>query len=334
MKEAMFWEKKKDKIVQCHLCPRHCVIKDKERGNCRVRENKAGKLYSLVYGKACAVAIDPIEKKPLFHFLPASSAYSIGTAGCNLHCKFCQNWTTSQANPEDVYAQPLSPKDIVKNAIDSGCKSIAYTYNEPVVYYEYALDTAKEARKKGIKNIIVCSGFINQEPLLEWCKYIDAANIDLKGFTDEYYRKITTAWLQPVLDTIKTLHEKKIWLELTNLIVPTLNDDMKTIKKMCEWIKQNLGVDVPLHFSAFYPYYLLKHLPPTPPETVLKARNVALKTGLNFVYAGNILVEKEGNTYCPKCGGILIERKGFSVLQNNIKNGKCSCRHKVPGVWK
>lgn len=334
MKQAMFWGKKEGKTVQCHLCPRNCVIKDKERGNCRVRQNREGKLYSLVYGEACAVAIDPMEKKPLFHFLPSSRIYSIGTAGCNLHCKFCQNWTTSQANPEDVYTEKLLPKDIVKNAAESSCQSIAYTYNEPVVYYEYALDTAKLARKKGLKNVIVCSGFINQEPLLEWCKYIDAANIDLKGFTDEYYRKITGAWLQPVLDTIKTLHEKGVWLELTNLIVPTLNDDMKTIKKMCEWIKENLGPDVPLHFSAFFPCYLLEHLPPTPPETVLKARNIALKAGLNFVYAGNMMVEKEGNTHCPKCGKLLIERKWFEVVQNKIKNKKCSCGYKVPGVWK
>jgi len=334
MKEAMFWEKKKDKIIQCHLCPRHCVIKENERGNCRVRENKEGKLYSLVYGEACAVAIDPMEKKTLFHFLPSTDVYSIGTAGCNLHCKFCQNWSTSQANPEDVAVEKLLPKEIVDKAIDSGCRSIAYTYNEPVVYYEYALDTAKIAKKRGVKNVIVCSGFINQEPLLEWCKYINAANIDLKGFTDAYYRKITGAWLQPVLDTIKTLHEKGVWLELTNLIVPTLNDDMKTIKKMCEWIKENLGADVPLHFSTFFPCYLLQNLPSTPPETVLKARKVALKAGLNYVYAGNILAEKEGNTYCHKCRKLLIKRRWFEVEQNNLKDGKCSCGSKIPGVWK
>ena len=334
MKEALFWEKSRGKTVQCHLCPRHCVISPGERGNCRVRENRNGKLYSLVYGEACAAAIDPIEKKPLFHFLPGSRAYSIGTAGCNLHCKFCQNWTTSQANPEDVPVEKLSPKDIVAHAVKSGCKSIAYTYNEPVVYYEYVLETAKLAKKKGIKNIIVCSGFINQEPLLEWCKYIDAANIDLKGFTDDYYKKVTTAWLQPVLDTIKTLHEKKVWLELTNLIVPTLNDDMKTIKKMCEWIVKELGTDVPLHFSAFFPCYKLQNLPPTPPETVLKARKAALKAGINYVYAGNIHTEKEGNTYCPKCSKLLVKRKWFEVVENNIKAGKCPSRHKIPGVWK
>ncbi len=334
MKEAMFWEKKKGKIVQCRLCPRNCVIKEGERGNCRVRENKEGKLYSLVYGKACAIAIDPVEKKPLFHFLPGTGVYSIGTAGCNLHCKFCQNWTTSQANPEEVFVENLSPKEIVDNAIKNGCRSIAYTYNEPIVYYEYALETAKIAKKRGVKNIIVCSGFINQEPLLEWCKYIDAANIDLKGFTDEYYKKITGAWLQPVLDTIKTLHEKGVWLELTNLIVPTLNDDMKTIKKMCEWVKQNLSADIPMHFSAFFPCYLLQNLPATTLETVLKARKAALKTGLNYVYAGNVHVEKEGNTYCPKCGKLLIKRRWFEIEENNIKNGKCPCGHKVPGVWK
>ncbi|MBN2111464.1 AmmeMemoRadiSam system radical SAM enzyme [Candidatus Woesearchaeota archaeon] len=333
MKQALFWIKKKDKTVQCHLCPRNCIIKDKERGNCRVRENKGGKLYSLVYGEACAVAIDPIEKKPLFHFLPGSTAYSIGTAGCNLHCKFCQNWTTSQANPEDVYTDKLPPSEIVKNAVESGCKSIAYTYNEPIVYYEYVLDTAKLAKKKGVKNVIVCNGFINQEPLLELCKYIDAANIDLKGFTDKYYKEITGAWLQPVLDTIKTLYEKGVWVELTTLLIPTLNDDPETIKKMCRWIKDNIGPDVPLHFSAFYPCYLMKNLPATPPETVLRAREIALEEGINYVYAGNIKVENEGNTACPKCGEVLITRNWFSVDENKVKNSKCSCGHKIPGVW-
>ena len=334
MKKAMFWEKKKGKVVQCHLCPRLCVIKDGKRGNCRVRENKDGTLYSLVYGKACVVALDPIEKKPLFHFLPGSKTFSIGTAGCNLHCKFCQNWTTSQAEPEEVQTEPLSPKEVVDFALKNGCKSIAYTYNEPIVYYEYVLDTAKLARKKGLKNIIVCSGFINQEPLLEWCKYIDAANIDLKSFDDKFYRKITTAWLEPVLESIKTLHEKGIWLELTNLIVPTLNDGMKKINEMCIWIKKNIGTDVPLHFSSFYPCYLLRNLPPTPPKIVLKAREVALKSGLNYVYAGNIMTEKEGNTYCPKCNSLVVERNGFEVTENNIKSNKCKNKHKIPGVWK
>jgi len=337
MKQAMFWGKrkgKKDKTVQCHLCPRHCVIKDKARGNCRVRENRNGKLYSLVYGEACAVAVDPIEKKPLFHFLPGTTAYSIGTAGCNLHCKFCQNWTTSQANPEDVITEKLSPKQIVENAAKAGCKSIAYTYNEPIVYYEYALDTAKIARKKGLKNVIVCSGFINQEPLLEWCKYIAAANIDLKGFNDKFYKEITGGWLEPVLETIKTLHEKKVWLELTNLIIPKHNDDIKLIKKMCGWIIENIGKDVPLHFSAFYPCYLMSNLAQTPPETVLKAVNVAKKAGLNYVYAGNIPVEKEGNTYCHECKDLLIKRQWFNILENRIKNGKCTNGHKIPGVWR
>lgn len=334
MKEALFWKKRNDKKVQCQLCPRNCVILDKKRGDCRVRENRNGKLYSLVYGESCAVAVDPIEKKPLFHFLPDSSVYSIGTAGCNLHCKFCQNWTTSQANPEDVYADKLSPAEIVKNAVDSKCKSIAYTYNEPIVYYEYVIDTAKLAKKQKIKNVVVCNGFINKEPLDEWCKYIDAANIDLKGFSDKYYKEITGAWLEPVLETIKTLHEKGVWLELTNLLIPTLNDDTKTIKKMCKWILTNLGPDIPLHFSAFYPCYLMKNIAATPNATVLKAREIALKEGLNYVYAGNIRTEEEENTYCPECGKLLIKRNGFSVDKNNLNKGKCSCGHKIPGVWK
>ena len=311
MKEAMFYEKKKGNAVQCHLCPRNCIIAEGKRGNCRTRENQKGKLVSLSYASPCAAAIDPIEKKPMFHFIPGTGAYSIGTAGCNLHCKFCQNWTTSQAAPEDVLSEHIEPKDVVKSAIEAGCKSIAYTYNEPVAFYEYALDTARIARKKGLKNVIVSSGFIQKEPLLEWCKFMDGANIDLKGFSDDFYRKITTAWLEPVLETLKTLKKKKVWLEITNLVVPGHNDSPKMIKKMCEWVAKELGRDVPLHFSAFYPAYQMKDVPPTPKSALLKAYEAAKKAGIRYVYVGNVMAEKEGSTYCPKCGELLIERKWF-----------------------
>jgi pyruvate formate lyase activating enzyme len=335
LKEGMFYEKKDGKTVQCHLCPRNCVIPEGKRGNCRVRENKGGKLYSLAYAELCAVAIDPIEKKPFFHFLPGHTAYSVGTAGCNLHCKFCQNWTTSQANPEDVSTERIMPEELVKQAIDAGCRTIAYTYNEPIIYYEYVYDTARIAKKKGLRNLMVSNGFINEKPMQKLAPYIDAINVDLKGFTEEFYRDVTESRLQPVLDSLIFIKKKtKIWLEITNLIIPTLNDDMKTIEEMCKWIKKSLGPDVPLHFSAFYPCYKMMNLPHTPPETLEKAKEIAEKVGLHYVYVGNVVTKDGENTYCPKCKELVIERRWFDVLQNRLKNGKCINKHKIAGVWK
>ena len=330
MKEALYYEKSKEK-VQCHLCPHNCVIAKGKRGNCGVRENKENKLYSLVYGKACSATIDPIEKKPLYHFIPGHGSFSMATVGCNLHCSHCQNWEISQ--PEAIIGQYLAPEEIVRSALAKGCKSIAYTYTEPTVYYEYALETAKLARKKGIKNVIVSNGFINEEPFKEFCKYLDGANIDLKGFTEEFYKKVCCAKLEPVLNSLKILKEKNVWLETTNLIIPTLNDDLKRIGEMCKWIKDNLGADVPLHFSRFFPYHKLNNVNPTPAETLVKARDIAKKIGINYVYIGNIFIEGADNTYCPKCGELLIERVGFNILQNNIKNAKCGCSEKIAGVW-
>jgi len=335
VKQALYFKKLKEKAVKCVLCPRFCSIKPEELGNCKARKNIDGKLISLVYGKSVSAAIDPIEKKPLFHFLPGTNAFSIGTTGCNLHCLHCQNWETSQANVDDFPLIDLPPKKAVEEATKNNCSSIAYTYNEPIVFYEYALDTAKLARKKGLKNIIVSNGFINKEPLIEWCKYIDAANIDLKGFDDKFYRKTTTAWLEPILQTLKLLKENNVWLEITNLIVPSLNDDPEKIKEMCEWIKNNLGKETPLHFTAFYPCYKLSNIEPTPVETLIKAREIALKAGLDYVYIGNISNEEFFNTYCPKCKGLLIERSyGYGIEIKNLKDGKCSiCKEKIEGVW-
>jgi len=334
LKECMFYEKLNNKKVRCNLCPMHCLIADRKKGNCKARENRDGTLYSLIYARPCSIAIDPIEKKPLYHFMPGSSVYSLGTAGCNLHCKFCQNWTTSQAMPEDVESINLTPEELVDKAIHYGCNTIAYTYNEPIIFYEYVLDCARLAKKRGLKNVIICNGFINPEPLKLWCKYIDAANIDLKAFTDKFYKEVTGAWIKPVLETIKTIRKKGIWLEITNLIIPTLNDKLPEIQKMCNWIKENLGATTPLHFTAFYPCYKLIDLPPTPKDILLQAKSVADKVGLKYVYVGNVPAEKESNTYCPKCGKLLIERGLFNIIQNNIKDGKCSCGHKVDGVWR
>jgi pyruvate formate lyase activating enzyme len=241
-----------------------------------------------VYAAPCSVNIDPIEKKPLYHFLKGSKTYSIGAAGCNLKCKFCQNWMISQAMPEDVHFVELKPEKAVEEAIAKGCESIAYTYTEPSIFFEYVMDIAKFARKKGLKNVIVSNGFINQNPFLEMCKVIDAANIDLKSFSDEFYRKYTGAWLKPVLESLKTLKKERVWLEITNMIIPGLNDDMQMIKKMCLWIKGQLGDDVPVHFSRFFPNYLMQDIQPTEKETLFKAEEIAKKVGLKHVHLGNI----------------------------------------------
>ncbi|MBW2996510.1 AmmeMemoRadiSam system radical SAM enzyme [Candidatus Woesearchaeota archaeon] len=288
MKEARHYKKLDKKKVQCGICPRNCVIKNRERGFCRVRENKDGKLYSLVYSAPCSVNIDPIEKKPLYHFLPGTKTYSIGTAGCNLRCKFCQNWQISQAMPEDIPFLKLSPEKIVEEAIANGCESIAYTYTEPAIFFEYVMDIAKLAKEKGLKNIAVSNGFINEKPLLEMCKVIDAFNIDLKSFSEEFYRKYTGAWLKPVLASLKTIKKEGVWLEVTNLIIPGLNDGVDEIKRICLWIKGQLGDDVPVHFSRFFPNYLMQDIEPTPKETLFKAEEIAKKVGLKHVYLGNI----------------------------------------------
>lgn len=332
MKEALFYIKK-GKNIQCKLCPRHCLIKPDRLGICHVRKNVNGKLYSLVYGKVTSASVDPIEKKPLYHFLPGTNSFSIGTVGCNLSCKHCQNYSTSQAEPGDYPDHDMMPDKVVSNAVKARCNSISYTYNEPTIFYEFMKDTAKIAKKQDLRNIIVSNGFIEKTPLNQLCKLIDGANIDLKTFDDKFYREITSAWLDPVLESLKILHKKKVWLEITNLIIPTLNDNLEKIKGMCEWIKNNLSVDVPLHFTAFYPTYKLTDIEPTSAEILFKARNIAKKVGLNYVYIGNIQSGEANNTYCPKCNELLIERNGFHVIQNNIKDGKCSCGENIAGVW-
>ncbi|NQU98697.1 AmmeMemoRadiSam system radical SAM enzyme [Candidatus Woesearchaeota archaeon] len=334
MQEALYYNSKKDGVVQCVLCPRNCYIQPEKVGFCLVRKNIDGKLYTLVYSRvAGGLAIDPIEKKPLFHFLPGTPVLSFGTVGCNLHCKHCQNWTTSQVDAGQSFEKTITPEEIVKAAKEKGCDSIAYTYNEPTIFYEFMLDTAKLAKKAGIKNTMVTNGFVNPKPLKELCKYMDGVNVDLKGFTNFFYGKTTTAWLQPVLDTLKTLKKEKVWSEITNLIIPTLNDNLDDIKKMCEWIKKNLGVDVPLHFTAFHPDFELRNLPQTPITTLVNAYDIAKSFGLRYVYVGNIIARDYENTHCAKCNALLIERLGFNVLQNNIVNGKCSCGEKIAGVF-
>ncbi len=333
MKEASYYKKLEDGNVQCLLCPKKCVIKKDSYGFCNARKNIKGKLYSVVYSNPCAVHIDSIEKKPLYHFLPGSKALSIGTAGCNLDCRHCQNFTMSRAKPEEILTEKITPDEIIELAIKNNCKIISYTYNEPTVFFEYMLDCAKIAKKKGIKNMIVSNGFISEEPLKELCKYIDGANIDLKAFNNKFYKEICSAWLEPVLKSLKIIKQKNVWLEVTNLIIPTLNDNLKEIKKMCFWIKENLGTDIPLHFTGFYPCYKLLDLPGTSPEILKKARKIALKVGIKHSYVGNVFAAEENNTYCPKCGKLLIERSGFGIVKNNIKNNKCPCMEKISGIF-
>ena len=332
--EAMFYTKLGEDTIQCQLCPRRCTLSEGMRGFCRAREPHKGKHYSLVYGNPTAVHIDPIEKKPLFHFLPATTAFSIATAGCNFRCKYCQNWQIAQFPPEDTVNMHLPPEDVVNLAVKYACPTIAYTYTEPSIFYEYMLETAKIARKRGIKNMYHSNGSLNPEPAEQLSQYLDGANIDLKGFTQKFYSEISQGFLKTVLSTLKILRKNGVHLEITNLVVPPFNDDLKTIKAMCEWIRDNLGMDVPLHFTRFYPQYKLKNLTPTPVRTLEKAREIAGAVGLQYVYIGNVPGHPAENTYCPKDGKLLIRRTGFSVVENNIENGRCKfCGEPIPGVW-
>lgn len=333
-KEAMYYEKLTRNNVRCQLCPNRCFISPDQRGICGVRENRGGKLYTLVYGLPCTVHVDPIEKKPLFHFLPGSLAFSIATAGCNLRCKFCQNWQISQARPEETSNYNLPPEEVVRLAKEKNCQVIAYTYTEPTIFYEYMLETAKLAKRAGIKNMMHSNGYINEKPLRELAKYLDGANIDLKAFTEQFYRELSFGRLQPVLNSLKILKEEGVFLEITTLIIPTKNDNPEDIKRMCQWIKDNLGDEVPVHFSRFHPMYKLKNLPPTPVKTLELAKHIADQVGLKYVYIGNVPGHRGESTYCPKCGRLLIQRIGYHVLQNNILDGRCKfCGQPIPGVW-
>jgi len=321
--------------VQCELCPKLCLIKPGQSGECRVRINVDGVLRTVVYGYPCSIHIDPIEKKPLFHFLPGSKILSIATVGCNLHCKNCQNWEISQANPEDVPAAFYPPERLVALTKRNNCLSLAYTYTDPIIYYEYTYDSAKLARQAGLRNVLVTAGYINEQPWKKLLRYIDAANIDLKGITDEFYREVCSGTLQPVLNALLVAKASGILVEVTNLVIPTLNDKPEQIRQLSRWVRANLGSETPLHFSGFTPRYKMRHLPPTSPKTLEIAREIAISEGLNYVYIGNILSKKGQNTYCPDCDSLLIERSGYTILQNRLKDGCCpKCSKEIYGVWK
>lgn len=321
--------------LECELCPRHCRLKEGERGKCRVRIHLDGKLFSLVYGNPCSVHVDPIEKKPFHHVMPGSGSFSIATAGCNLRCKYCQNWQISQRPPEETNNIDLPPEAVVAHALKAKCQSIAYTYSDPIIFYEYMHDTSRLAHEHRVRNVMVTAGYIEKKPLADLAGVMDAVKIDFKGITDEFYRKMCDATLKPVLGSIVQLKKQGTWCELTNLIVPTWNDQEKDIRAMCRWVKENVGVDVPIHFSRFFPMHQLKNLPPTPEETIVMAWEIAKSEGLHYAYVGNIRADHPGNnTYCPHDGKVIVRRIGYTVLENNIIDGQCRfCGTKIPGIW-
>jgi len=333
-REAMYYTTT-PRGLKCLRCPNECTINEGELGDCHNHLNYKGKLYTIAYGNPCAVHIDPIEKKPLLHFLPESRAFSIATAGCNLACLNCQNWSISQKSPRETRNFDLMPDKVVEAAIKNNCESIAYTYSEPITFYEYTYDTSILAREAEIKNVIVSAGYINEEPLRNLARVIDAANIDLKSFKDSIYLKLNAGKLEPVLRTLKILNEMGVWLEITNLVIPGWTDDFDMIKEMCEWLYKNGFTDNPLHFSRFQPIYKLTQLPPTPLSTLTKAREIALDAGIKYVYIGNVPGTEAENTFCPNCNKIIMKRRGYRILSNHIINGKCEyCDEPVAGVWK
>jgi len=327
MKEAYLYKKLKDKQIQCNNCSHYCIIKDGERGKCYVRENRGGKLYSLVYGKSCTVNVDPIEKKPFFHFLPGSQSLSVATVGCNFQCFSCQNWTISQGPRifKKIEGEEISPAVIVETALKNNLPSISYTYTEPTIFSEYALDIMKLARKKGLKNNWVTNGFWSKELFSLISPYLDAANVDLKSFEDRFYQKYCSGRLQPVLDTLKRLKGKNIWVEITTLVIPGLNDSEEIFRSVAGFIKKELGAETPWHISQFCGAisWKFQEVPDTPVETLEKAAEIGKKAGLKYVYVGNVPGIESEDTYCPKCGAKMIDRNGY-IIKRYDKAGVCS----------
>ena len=331
-----YWHKLEDGRVQCDVCPRFCKLREGQRGLCFVRANQNSEIVLTTYGRSSGYCIDPIEKKPLNHFLPGTPVLSFGTAGCNLACKFCQNWDISKSREFDTLADAASPETIARAAHELGCHSVAYTYNDPVIFMEYAIDVAKACHEHDIKSVAVTAGYITDEPRREFYQYMDAANVDLKAFTEEFYWKVTGAHLQPVLDTLTYLkHETEVWFELTTLIIPGHNDSDKELNEMTEWVVENLGPDVPMHFTAFHPDWKMMNVPPTPPETLTRARRIAMENGVRYAYTGNVHDEDGGSTYCHQCNGKLIGRDWYVITEWNLdKHGRCqSCGTACVGVF-
>jgi len=328
---ARWWRPESDGKLLCYLCPRYCRIGEGQSGFCYIRGNVGGTLRSLAYAQPCAVQVDPIEKKPLFHFLPGSRILSLGTAGCNMACKFCQNWEISKSREDQVRSRHLEPADAVGLSGRSGCPAIAFTYNEPTIWAEYAIDISVEAHRRGIATVMVTNGYITPEALPDVYRFIDAANVDLKAFSDGFYRKTTLSRIAPVLETLKALRERGVWVEITNLLIPTLNDDEDEIRALASWVLDNMGADQPLHFTAFHPDFKLTDLPATSHETVHEARRIALAQGLRYVYEGNVLCEEGGTTFCPGCRAAVITRSWHRVSMNRLDNGTCRCGTTIAG---
>lgn len=350
---------KLDRNVQCKVCPNNCVLEPGDRSHCRNKVNRDGTLWTMAYANPCTFHADPVEKKPLFHFLPGTMTFSLATSGCVFRCLNCQNWEISQKKPEEtkdprgpeyrlktpvpssltlgqLRALSLFPEDIAAIADELGCPSVSYTYSEPTAYYEYAQDCSKAVRERKLKNILVSCGSIEERPLRDLAQYIDAAHIDLKGFDEETYRKLNSGRLEPILNTLKTLKSMGVWVEVINLIVPTYTDNIEVVKRMCGWLVENVGPDTPLHFSRFHPQHKLTHLPSTPINTLLRAREVARAAGLHFVYIGNVLgVPEAETTFCPNCKRAIVERDIYAIKSFKIEDGKCGyCQSPVAGVWK
>ena len=332
--EARHYKKIDRKRVECELCPRRCRVADAERGWCGVRENSGGTYYTLVHSNPCSVHNDPIEKKPLFHFRPGTQSFSIATAGCNIECHFCQNWQISQFRPEQLQTYDLPPEQVAALAKQQGSRSIALTYTEPVVFFEYSYDVAVAGRAHDIPAVMISNGYIEPKPMEQLCDVLGAVKVDFKAFSEEFYSKQCRGHLAPVLKTLELLAKRKMWFELVHLTIPTLNDDPRETRAMCRWILDHLGPDVPIHFTRFHPQYKIQNLPRTPVKTLARQREMALEAGLHYAYAGNVPGDPGENTSCHKCKTLLIQRMGFQVVKNVLDKGKCpKCQTAIPGVW-
>ena len=332
--EAKYYKKLDGARVECGLCPAKCRVADRERGACGARENRDGVYYTLVHSRVCSAHVDPIEKKPLFHFLPGTTAFSLATPGCNMACTFCQNWEISQFRPEQVECRKLPPAMVAPLAKRWGCPTVTFTYTEPVIFTEYLLDVAALKRESGLKMTAVSNGWIQEEPLKDWLKVLDAVKVDLKAFTQKFYEEVTGGRLIDVLDTLVRIKASGVWLEIVTLLIPTLNDSEKEAASLARWVMKNLGPEVPLHFTRFQPQYRLRNLPATPTAALERARAAALDAGLKFVYLGNVPGHPAENTACPTCGKVILKRYAMSLMENHIKGGACEyCKAKIPGVW-
>lgn len=330
---ARWWRAEPDGRLLCYLCPRYCRIGEGQAGFCYIRTNVGGRLWSLAYAQPCALAVDPIEKKPLFHFMPGRRILSIGTAGCNMGCKFCQNWEISKSREDQVRSVSLPPEEAAPLAFDRGCEAIAFTYNEPTIWGEYVIDISRHARAAGLRTVMVTNGYVTAEALPDVYEWIDAANVDLKAFTETFYRKVTLTHIAPVLEALETLVRRGVWVEITTLVIPTLNDAMDEIRELAGWIRDHLGPEWPLHLTAFHPDFRLMDLPPTPHETLHEARHVAMRAGLRYVYEGNVLCGEGSTTWCPRCGAPLVRRTWHRVEQVRIRDGRCPCGQRIPGFF-